>query len=577
MELLTDDDTMVTLDNEKASIFNTFFHDSVRDMRVCIPQNDNDDINMFRTMSPVSSRFVLEATEKAKIDHFLDCLEINKSPGCDNITPKMLLVRKAAVSEEITNIFNKMIEEMRYPNVLKVHKIMPIPKGIRSNKVENYRPISVLSIVDKILEKVLFEQLSSYLEINNILFDRQFGFKKGTGTEEAVVNVVEYVCSGLDAGFKGVAGVFFDLSKAFDLVDHDILVKKLDFIGFSQNAVELFKDYLRNRRQFVQVGESKSGMLDVLCGVPQGSVLGPLLFKIYINDLKNIKFYGKLFMFADDICLLYNYKHEKVLQTQIEYDASILSEFLRINKLILNSGKTKFIKFKPYISRNDEVMSVHIGDNLINESESVKYLGINLCHNLIWEKHINQLKSKISSGIGILYKFRNKLNPETKILLYNSLIHSHLTYLPMIYASKSSSVIKSLQSAQNKALKIVFNLPLRYSTVNLFKNFAKTILPIRGLYKQQILIYVFKCIKGYGFHNIQFHQNLIHSQRITRHATDLNVARCRLEMTKQRVTFAGANEYNQLPENLKNIFILSTFKGSIKQYLLNNVEILLTN
>lgn len=281
-------------------------------------------------------------------------------------------------------------------------------------------------------------------------------------------------------------------------------------------------------------------------------------------------------MFTDDICFLYNYNHEQVLQTHIEYDAAILSEFLRINKLILNANKTKFLRFKPYILRNDGIMSVHIEGNSINESESVKYLGINLNHNLLWENHINWLKSKVSSGIGILNKFRYKLSARTKMLLYESLIHSHVTYLPMIYGSRPSDVMKSLQAAQNKALKIVFNLPLRFNTIDLYRNYAKTILPIRGLYKQQLLTYVFKCIKGYGSHTIQFDRNLTYTHRVTRQAMDLKVERCRLELTKQKVTYAGANEYNQLPNDLKNISALSTFKTNLKRYLLNNVEILLT-
>lgn len=432
-----------------------------------------------------------------------------------------------------------------------------------------------MSTIDKLFEKLIYKQLSSYIDENNILYECQYGFKKGAGTEEALVNVVENICDGIDAGSKGVAGVFFDFSKAFDLVDHDVLLKKLWNIGVSDETMAFCKDYLRSRVQYVQVGISNSGMLPVAHGVPQGSVLGPLLFKIYINDLKNIKFNGKLFLFADDVCLLYKYNHEKVLQAQIEYDAAILAEFSRINKLVLNAGKTKFVRFKPYVSGNDGEMIVHVDGTPVGESGSVKYLGVHLNHNLLWDVHITQIKAKISSAIGVLYKFKNKLSTEIKMIIYQSLVHSHLTYLPMIYGCGSNNSLKSLQSAQNKALKIVYNLPIRYPTHDLYKDIAKHILPVRGLYKYQILMHMFKSIRGLSSGTMTFNRNIARTGRNTRQADNIEVTRCRLDLTKQRIGYAGPFEFNKLPAYLKNIPTIAPFKKELKQYLFQNLETLL--
>lgn len=220
-------------------------------------------------------------------------------------------------------------------------------------------------------------------------------------------------------------------------------------------------------------------------------------------------------------------------------------------------------------------MSVHIEGNVIEESDSVKYLGIHLSHNLLWDRHINFLKSKVSQGIGILFKFKNKLSTEIKMLIYQALVHSHLTYLPVIYASKTSSTLKSLQAAQNKALKTVFNLPLRHSTVSLYRDHATNILPIKGLYKRQIIVHVFKALRGMGS-ELLFTQNFYRTQRATRQAFDLNVVRCRLELTKQRIRYAGPTEFNLIPQHLREIMVLSTFKSRLKQFLIENVEILLT-
>lgn len=574
-EIYDENGTSVMEDSEKVSVFNNYFVDSVNKLKVNIPHNTDDDINMFRTLTPVRSCFNIREVTTTQVKQIIETLNVKKSSGCDNITPKMLLVAESQVSGILGNIFNKMIYSGTYPNCLKIHKVFPIPKTTSSRIVTDFRPISVLPTIDKVFEKLIFNQLSNYIHENKILYECQFGFKKGAGTEEALVNVVEYICGGIDDGCKGVAGLFFDFSKAFDLVQHEILVRKLRVIGFSSAAQALFKDYLHNRMQYVQVGQSKSNMLPVSHGVPQGSVLGPLLFKIYINDLENIKFYGKLILFADDICFLYKYKHEKVLKTQMEYDAAILTEYARINKLVLNCGKTKFIRFKPYHNTNDGEMIVNINGTPIPESESVKYLGIRLSRNLLWDLHIADVKAKISSAIGILYKFKNKFSTDIKMMIYQSLVHSHLTYLPIIYGCRRNNSLSSLQSAQNKALKIVYNLPMRYHSLDIYKYKATHVLPVLGLYEQQILTYMFKTIRGYGSETMLFNRNITRTGRNTRQADNIEVLRCRLELTKQRIGYAGPMEFNKLPSYLKNITIISTFKHELKHYLLQNIETLL--
>lgn len=574
-QVFAQDGSLVTTDVDKAMIFNQYFSETIDSLRNNILSNLNDNINSLRTLIPLQTSLNLEKVSKNYVEEILNGISINKSAGFDKITPKMILCRKPKIAEILSNMFGKMIDFGVYPEVLKIHKVVPIPKGIGSNRVDMFRPVSMLSVIDKVLEKIIFNQLSDYLERNNILFERQFGFCKGSGTDEAVVNVIDYICGGFDAGFNGVAGVFFDLSKAFDLVDHDILISKLELLGVSFNSVKLLKSYLENRKHFVQFGDACSSLLAVKCGVPQGSVLGPLLFKIYINDIGNIKFNGKLFMFADDICLLYRYKYPLVLETQVGYDASILAEYIRLNKLVLNADKTKFIRFRPYVLRNDPKMSVYIDGVLIEESDSIKYLGMLFCSNLQWDRHIDLIKAKISSAIGILYKFKHKFDLKTKMLIYESLIHSHLSYLPMIYGWKNTDSIKSLQSAQNKALKIVFNLPIRYHTSDLFQYHAINILPVRGLYKMQLLKYIFKSTRRLGNTSIRFQQNVEISNRFTRQSQNLFVTRCRLELSKQRISFAGPKEFNNLPSTLKNIMPLSQFKRALKSHLLASRETLL--
>lgn len=166
-------------------------------------------------------------------------------------------------------IFSNMLRESQYTNVLKVRKIVPVPKSMCSNRVENYRAIYLCPTIGKIFESIMFNQISEYLDGNNIVFERQYVFKKGAGTGEAVLNVVDFICGGFGEGYNGVAGVFFDLSKAFDLVDHNILIKKLPLYGFSPKSFEIGRNYLESRTQFVQIGETKSRYLYVLSVVPR--------------------------------------------------------------------------------------------------------------------------------------------------------------------------------------------------------------------------------------------------------------------------------------------------------------------
>lgn len=256
----------------------------------------------------------------------------------------------------------------------------------------------------------------------------------------------------------------------------------------------------------------------------------------------------------------------------MEHDAAIIAEFCRINRLVLNSNKTKIIRFRPHCTIDDN-FHIRIGNSLLYESRSVKYLGIHLQSNLSWDLHIQNIKSKVAPAIGILYKYKNKFDIKTNFLIYNSLIHSHLNYMSIMYGYKKSGQLKSLQRIQNKALRNVYNLPRTYSTISLYEDFAKGILPIHGLYKMQMLIFMFKSVRNLVAPSIIFHRN--QSTFNTRNSSNLEVARCRLELTKQRIEHSGCSEFNHLPQQLKNILRISKFKTELKAYLLNNVRMLL--
>lgn len=562
-------------DNDIANCLNNYFTNIAAELRRQICINPDDTVNALRTLCRSNSDFQISSISQSDVLSIIAGMEGNKSPGYDNISAKFVKECAQELAPTFVHLFNKMVSSSIYPNCLKIHKVVPIPKKSNASSIDDYRPVAVLSIVDKIIEKVLFHKLSDYFEGNNLLYDLQFGFRKGCSTVDAVVNVTQYICSGLDNGFNGVAAIFFDLTKAFDLVDHDILIQKLKYYGVGGKEMLLFRDYLSARKQYVQINEAKSCMGSINFGVPQGSGLGPLLFSIYLNDIEHLNLFGKLVMFADDICLLYPYKYDIELKVRMEHDAALIVEFARLNRLLINPNKTKIVRFRPRLSASEiNPFSINVNGELVSEALSAKYLGVTLQSNLCWDMHIEQVRSKISPAIGILYKIHKKLNLRTKLLIFESLIQSHLNYMAVTYAyNKHNSSLKSLQCMQNKALKIIYNLPLRYPTVSLFNDYATTVLPIHGQHIYQALIYVFKNIRNIGHQTIAISQN--QNTICTRNQANLRVARCRLEKTKQRIDYNGTKQFNELPIELKSQQTISNFKRACKKYLYSIKETLL--
>lgn len=567
-----DNGNVILNDATKAETLNVYFLKSVKSLRDKIETWPWDNCNSLRSLRNCHSIFALQNTSRDDLEREISNLTLSKSCGHDNISPKVIKICNNSIIPLLVSIFNNMVYSSTYPDILKIHKVIPIPKEKNATTIDNFRPISVLPTINNIFERIIYRQISVYLDDNSLLSQCQYGFRRGCGTEEAVVNVQNFICKMLDEGCSGVAGIFFDLSKAFDMIDHNILLQKLQFYGFHGNELALLKSYLSNRYQFVQIKENKSEMALVEHGVPQGSVLGPLLFLIYVNDLENIGLTGRLFMYADDICLFYPYKSEAAVKCYMERDSALIFEYMRLNKLFINPTKTKLIRFRPH-GRFNSNFSITIDGKEIQEVNTVKYLGLFLQSNLAWNQHINYLKSKISSALGLLFKFKYKFDHRTKLLIYQSLIQSNINYLAVVYAHKKTTELKSLQRLQNKALKIVANLPIMHSTYSLFNEVFPSILPIFGTYKQHLLLYVFKCLHHVGHHTIQFARNQVAVN--TRNNQQLRVALCRTETTKQRVEYSGSREFNNLPHHVKASNRLSNFKNMLKEYLLSQIDDLL--
>ena len=334
------------------------------------------------------------------------------------------------------------------PDQLKLSCIVPIFKGGDKRKIINYRPISLLPSISKILEKCVFNQVYLFLEENNILNKNQYGFRKGMSTELATADCVNYISEEIDKG-NHVVAAFIDLTKAFDTVVHEILLKKLFYYGMRGTELEWFKSYFSDRQQSVKVSNTKSSFLPINISIPQGSTLGPLLFILYINDIINVSNKLKMYLYADDSVILMSGKDINNIICLMNEELENINKWFRVNRLTINSKKSNYIIF----NKNKRIMNnqpLIINGREIERVKECRFLGVLLNESFNWKSHINYLVSKLSKMNGIFYLVRHLFNEDTLKLIYNAMIHSSITYANIVWGSTFKTHLDPLRICQKK-------------------------------------------------------------------------------------------------------------------------------
>nr|CAH7734299.1 unnamed protein product [Callosobruchus chinensis] len=427
--------------------------------------------------------------------------------------------------------------------------------------MSNYRPISLISNIAKIVEKVIKERLTSFFTKYDLIHANQFGFRQGKSTQDAIVAVTSKLYNLINKKTPAI-GVFVDLAKAFDTVSHEKLLEVLECSGVRGTALKLLTSYLGNRTQRVRNAGILSSSKIIECGIPQGTVLGPILFILYINDLFNIGSSGTIVGFADDTVIIYEGMTWSSIKEGIQNDLRKVFTYFNSKLLTVNVEKTKFVPFASYKTHLPQYNTLHVHSNSkqinIGREDTIKYLGIHIDSNLRWNCQTEHVVKKIRILLPKMKNLAGILSERSLRTLYFGLIQSHLNYGIIAWGGASSIHLRSLVIMQKYIMKIIYKKPRTFPSDELFR-FTK-LLDIRQLYTQALLIYQHK-------HKEQIHK--LHHNYSTRQVTNTQHVVPKPEKTlfQRSCVFLCPKIYNELPPTYRLFNSLSIFKHKIKDWL----------
>lgn len=451
--MITNGKTTITNQRDIANSFNNYFV-SIADDILKKRKYEGNISFLDYLKNPVNQSMMLFECDKNEVKGLINSLNPRKGTGPNSIPTKILQLLSDDISEHLCKIFNLSFTTGKHPDILKISKTIPIFKKGVEQIVSNYRPISLLSNINKILEKLMFSRVYDFLERHKSIYNLQFGFRSRHSTNHALIDITENIRQALDDN-KAVCGIFLDFQKAFDTVNHEILIRKLNHYGIRGIANNWFSSYLSNRSQYVSISGFESDRKPINHGVPQGSVLGPILFLLYINDLNEAIKYSKVYHFADDTNLLNVCENPKKLQKQINIDLKLLYKWILANKISLNCSKTEFIIFHKPGQNIDFEYKIKMNGHKLIPSEYIKYLGVFLDCTLNGRYHCEKLAMKLRRANGMLSKIRHFVPKEELKSIYHAIFSSHMSYGMQIWAQSDSSHLENISKLQNRAMRII--------------------------------------------------------------------------------------------------------------------------
>lgn len=532
-------DNLVIDPIEISEAMNGHFVNIGKNLATGLPKS-NSDFSSYLTLKPVLPiEFNFDKVLEDKIMNVIESLQLKKATGIDNISVRILQENKLTLIPIVTHLFNSVISSSTFPDCQKIARITPLFKKGSKSDPNNYRPISILPILSKVIEKILTQQIRAFMEDFNLFIDNQYGFREKRNTTGALNKLLEKLYVNFDSGLV-TYGLFLDFSKAFDTVDHDILLKKLEFYNFSVESRNLLKSYLSNRLQYVEISKAKSSMETVKIGVPQGSILGPLLFIIFINDLKNCAPNLDCIIFADDTSIFStDYFKLKTELTEIE-------KWCISNKLILNGLKTLLVPFKNSAKiSNLPPDFFYINKTGVSLQEKTKFVGITLDQNISFNYHIKELCRKLNAINLMMRHLRKYVDKKTIIDIYYSFFYPHLIYGLEFWGHAGKSDLNKIFLLQKQVLRIILCMKRNDSVSKNFK--ILRIMPIQMLFEYRLVLHF---IKAYNKDEIK--SMLIEHDHNTRlkSSNALQSSSFKTNKGQRSMLFSAVNIYNQFLKDL---------------------------
>ena len=546
-----------------ANKFNDFFTSIGGDLSMNHVDVPNFEMYLPRVQNNVS--FTVTPVSEEEIQNILSCLK-DKAAGYDDLPAFIFRENSHIFSNILCRLCNLSMQTGKFPEKLKLAKVTCLFKAGDPKLLGNYRPLSVLPTISKLLERIMHTRLTFYLKENNFLSDEQYGFRERHTTEDALNNTVTSMYQGFESGFYGL-GTFIDLAKAFDSIDKDILIRKLEFYGVKSIQLEWFKSYFDSRKQYTAYQSASSEVSGLEYGVIQGSILGPLLFNVYMNDITNACNEVKIVMYADDTNVFCMSKSLNSLYSIMNKELNNLQKWFSANKLTLNISKTKYILFHRRQKVIDQPLpNLKIYGMIIEKVPVIKFLGIFIDEHLEWKQHLQYVTDKISKYVPLFYRIRKSVPLTCMKVMYFSFIYSNLIYCNTVWCSVNKTTINKLIIAQKKIIRAISGTPSREPSSPLFENLQ--LLKVENILIFFRCLYVFKSLNNMnsfvGFERpapAQYHTR--QSERNT-----LVVPNYRTDHSRQSILFTGTAAWNDLPESIKSSQSSNSFKYQLKRFML---------